>query len=98
MSHGAWDCGRQMGLYRTRSRDSGGRRDAVMDILRVDGVTPLDVAFLALFSILSLWNSISFWISCAGAYAQWRKKATSTIKWPPEWTRRSMLRHRAQPS
>ena len=52
------------------------------DILRVDGITPLDVAFLALFSILTVWNSISFWMSCAGAYAQWRKKATSTIKWP----------------
>ncbi len=41
-------------------------------IFRVDGLTPLEGAVLALFAILFAWIASSFWIACLGTYRCWR--------------------------
>ena len=51
-------------------------------ILRVDGFTPLEIVFLAIFAVLFAWNSASFWMSCLGAYARWRGAAQGALHWP----------------
>jgi membrane glycosyltransferase len=52
-------------------------------ILRVDGITPLDGTFLAVFVVLCARNSTSFWTSCAGAYALASNRFGS-LKWPED--------------
>jgi membrane glycosyltransferase len=54
------------------------------NILRVDGVTPLEGAFLALFVILCTRNSTSFWMSCAGAYALSSRRFDGGLSWPAD--------------
>lgn len=54
------------------------------NILRVDGITPLGGAFLALFIVLCTRNSMSFWTSCAGAYALSWRRFDAGLKWPED--------------
>ena len=52
------------------------------DILRVDGITPLEITFFAFFVVLCTRNSVSFWMACAGAYVRWRDHSVGALRWP----------------
>ncbi len=41
-------------------------------IFRVDGLTVLEIALLAIFAVLFAWIGSSFWLVCVGAHARWR--------------------------
>ena len=44
--------------------------DKLYQVLRIDGVDPLELLFLALFGILFGWITISFWMAVFGAFAR----------------------------
>ena len=44
--------------------------DKFYQVLRIDGVDPLEFLFLALFAILFGWITISFWVAVFGAFAR----------------------------
>ncbi|HEY4266347.1 MAG TPA: glucans biosynthesis glucosyltransferase MdoH, partial [Micropepsaceae bacterium] len=44
----------------------------VWSVVRVDGVTPLEMMLFALFTILFAWIAASFWLACIGAYVRWQ--------------------------
>jgi len=52
------------------------------NILRIDGLSPLEGAYLFLVTILFLWISASFWLAAIGAYARGRHLADTTLRWP----------------
>ena len=51
-------------------------------ILRADGLTPIDGFFLALFAALVGWNSLAFWMSCAGACGRFGGWNGDGLNWP----------------
>ncbi len=56
------------------------------EILRVDGITPLEYLYLALVAVLAWWISASFWLAAFGAYAQWRGLVDASLKRPQDRT------------
>ena len=44
----------------------------VWSVIRVDGLTPLEVVVFVLFTILFAWIAASFWLACIGAYVRWK--------------------------
>lgn len=52
------------------------------NILRIDGMSPIEGAYLFLVTVLFLWISASFWLATIGAYARWRHLADTTLRWP----------------
>ncbi len=42
-------------------------------VYQKDGLTPLELALLALYTILSAWIALSFWAACIGFWIQWRQ-------------------------
>jgi membrane glycosyltransferase len=44
----------------------------VWSVIRVDGLTPLEILVFALFTILFAWIAASFWLACIGAYVRWK--------------------------
>jgi membrane glycosyltransferase len=52
-------------------------------ILRVDGLSALELAYLALVVILVFWITASFWLAAIGAYARWRGISDETLMRPP---------------
>ena len=44
--------------------------DKLYQVLRIDGIDPLELLFLALFGILFGWITISFWMAVFGAFAR----------------------------
>lgn len=51
----------------------------LFNVLRVDGMTPAEEAYLILFGILFTWISASFWLAAIGAYARWRGVRDGTL-------------------
>jgi membrane glycosyltransferase len=41
-------------------------------VFLVDGISPLETLILVLFAILFAWISASFWMTCLGAFLEWR--------------------------
>jgi membrane glycosyltransferase len=44
----------------------------VWSVIRVDGLSPLEILVFALFTILFAWIAASFWLACIGAYVRWK--------------------------
>ena len=44
--------------------------DKLYQVLRIDGLDPLEFVFLCLFGILFGWITISFWMAVFGAFAR----------------------------
>jgi len=54
----------------------------LLAIFRVDGVSLLEVALLAVFALLFCLIATSFWIACLGAHALWRGSADLGLREP----------------
>ncbi len=52
------------------------------EVLRVDGLTPLETLYLVFVAMLFGWISASFWMATIGAYARWRGLSDGTLAWP----------------
>ncbi|HXJ01494.1 MAG TPA: glucans biosynthesis glucosyltransferase MdoH [Micropepsaceae bacterium] len=44
----------------------------VLSVIRVDGLTTLEILLFCLFTILFAWIAASFWLACIGAYVRWQ--------------------------
>jgi len=44
----------------------------VWSVIRVDGLTPLELLVFGLFTILFAWIAASFWLASIGAYVRWK--------------------------
>ena len=54
----------------------------LLAIFRVDGVSMLEVALLAVFALLFCLIATSFWIACLGAHALWRGSSDLALRQP----------------
>ena len=53
-------------------------------VLRVDGVTGLELALMSVFVILFSWIAMSFWLSTFGAITKWFGLRLDNLRQPPE--------------
>jgi len=54
----------------------------LLAIFRVDGVSMLEVALVAVFTLLFSLIAISFWVACVGAHALWTGKIDIPLRQP----------------
>ncbi len=52
------------------------------NVLRVDGLTWVEISYLVLVGVLFCWISVSFWLATLGAYARWRGITDNTLRRP----------------
>jgi membrane glycosyltransferase len=66
----------------------------VWSVIRVDGVTALEILLFALFTILFAWIAASFWLACIGAYVRWQNidVLSPSVDMSPEPSRRGNSR------
>jgi membrane glycosyltransferase len=49
-------------------------------ILRVDGLSSVEMLLLVMFAVLFAWIAASFWVACLGAHALWRGTTTLPLR------------------
>jgi membrane glycosyltransferase len=54
----------------------------LLNVLKVDGLSWAEVAYLILVAVLFCWISNSFWLASIGAYARWRGILDTTLRRP----------------
>jgi membrane glycosyltransferase len=68
----------------------------VWSVIRVDGVTPLEILLFGVFTILFAWIAASFWLACIGAYVRWQSvdvlsQAAQSRRAPPQRAPRTAI-------
>jgi membrane glycosyltransferase len=54
----------------------------LLNALKIDGLSLIEVVYLILVAILFFWISASFWMASIGAYARWRRILDGTLQRP----------------